>query len=296
MLCSCQKEEEAATKIPPHSEFPSLIINNEGMLKFSSQTAVQDTLIMLSRLTEEEQTAWNSRHNFKPLDVFYWEALDELESIQNSTTRQEYTDRYRKFRQKYSPYFLFNEKDPSDLSPYIASNCETYALIANIDGNYMIGDSIININKIKKFSDFNFSKYLLQQPATKSTPEFDEHDNFLYIRHDKRKMWAEVQKEGSQIWIKLSAHKKGTFGGWNKYKTEYYIRYIHHEPETWMGIDTYFQHIIDIAPEYYNTSEISSGATKFLGTSYYQEKAFAVLEIYSRGTGAEHPGTLTINM
>lgn len=127
---------------------------------------------------------------------------------------------------------------------------------------------------------------------------FEEEINKLYIKTAKRKMWAEVEISNNTVYIKYSAHKKGVFGGWNKYKTEYPTRYLDHNSNFWK-LGPYFVELIASTPEYVNKGELKSGTKLYLGEVNWVTsggKATAAFEIYSRGTGAENPGLLEIEV
>ena len=296
----CQSErcfQETLASIPNNE-----IKTTNNLLKFSSKEAMYDTISMLLKHTTEEQIAWCKKKNFQSLDMFYQDALDELEKIQNSTNYDIYQKRYHAFREKYTKYFLFNSIDSSDLSPYLATHITAQALIANTDGYIIVEDSLININAVKAFTELEYGKMELAALSSIQTKSddvyFEEEINKLYIKTAKRKMWAEVEISNNTVYIKYSAHKKGVFGGWNKYKTEYPTRYLDHNSNFWK-LGPYFVELIASTTEYVNKGELKSGTKIYLGEVNWVTsggKATAAFEIYSRGTGAENPGLLEIEV
>lgn len=296
VLYGCQKEQDffdqQATPEWNYSKQDLTILN------FTSKEAMSDTLNMLIHLSDEMQIAWAKKNNFMSLNILYWEALDELEDIQNSPNYQEYKRRYNAYRKRYSLYFLFNDRDTSDLSPYIATNTTSYALIANIEGKVMINNSLIDINDIEKYDDLDFAKVEKSSINTKST-YFEENINSLYIKTAKRKTWAKVETNMPYVYLKFFAHKKGPFGGWNKYKTTFSVRYIDHDPTNWLAIGSYLTRLRAITPEYMTSPEVQSFSEyigKTASSTDASRKATAAFEIYSRGTGSENPGLLEIEI
>lgn len=298
-FCSCQKGQEFLDN-EDGAEINNSLARNQKILSFSSWDEMQDTLNMLLQSSEENQLKWYQEKNFKSLDNLFCEASDELEDIQNSSSYEDYLSKYKSFVKKYSPYFLFNDQDSTDLNPYIATNKTLIAHIADINGNLMINDSIVNINTIKKITDLN--KYKIEQsassPQTKGTV-FEEMTNSLLIKTANNKMWAEVELLGAQVYIKYSSHKKGIFGGWNNRQRKYSTRYISSEPKNWT-YSVRFEELMRIAPKYETTPSIPSGTSIRMGStrsySNINDKAVATFQIYSDGVGSHNPGYLRIKI
>lgn len=296
-LLSCSNEDlektvpEIPTPIAPISKMSS-------MLRFKDLNELEETVIRLVKSDEEQQKNWAYSLNFTSQKMVYNQALDELEKLQKLTDYATFSKEYKKFRSKYSPYFLFNEnKEDEDLSPYIPSDRVGFWMVCDVKGNVMVGDSVWNFNELKSLEETSYYKSI-HSPQTHGV---EEKENYLYIKEGKRKMWAGAVRDLRMVCIRYSAHKKSMFG-WNKYRTKYFTAYISHDPNTWISHDQFLTDLIAKAPDYLESKEMDSGAEVFFGNTLYDissgtvlQKGVAQLRIKSRGTG-DTSGILKINM
>lgn len=216
---ACSKNDDVDT---------SLLKVEAPMAEFASVTEFEATVLRLMKSSLEEQIAWCQENNIVSQCMLYDQAIDELEKIQELRD----TTEYYHFKEKYSPYFLFNENDVYDLNPYIPSNDLGNNLVCNINGDVKIDGEVVNFNDLTSFEETTYGKYLEEVVHGRSKPGdlVEEKTNYLQIvEGGDRKMWAEAQRKYGEVYIKLSAHKKGWLGGWNNYKTTYFIKYANQE-------------------------------------------------------------------
>lgn len=293
MTVSCSKNQDMETPSPEASL---------AMAEFNSMEEFNQTVIKLMKATPLEQIEWCRENNIISQYMLYDQAIEELEEIQNLRDTTAYYQSLEQFRSKYSKYFLFNDNDPSDLNPYIPSNDLGNNLVCNAEGNVKIAGEIVNFNELSSFEETTYGKFLKETNASRASGDIvDEKINYLYIKEGgDRKMWAESQRKEENVYIKLSAHKKGWLGGWNNYKTTYRIKYLSHEPRTWFGTTTDFNNLI-VAKDYVETKEVSSGYLYHLGVTVYNKttgvftKAIASFSCTSRGTDGVF-GTLNMDI
>lgn len=239
----------------------------------------------------EEQKEWCKSLGFTSQAILFNEAEEELEELTELNSFEEFRPRYDQFKEEYSKYFLFNnnEKD-MDLSFYLPSNAFGYSMVCNPDGNVMVAGVVKNFNNLNSYTETQY--YKAEQEARMNTRSIEESLNRVYIKHDKRKMWATAERYMLHVHMNLRAHKKTMFG-WNSYSTEYHIRYINHDPFSWTLLE-HLRYFIENAPSTCVTKELSSGTLLLLGNTQYNisagkviTKGVCTLEVHSRGTGDE---------
>lgn len=123
----------------------------ETVLKFRDESVFLETLSLLENMTREERENWNKQFgDFKSLDQMYNLAMEEADNL--DFTEEE----YKQFKEKYSSYLYFPEYQ-DDFGAYIPFESLSYAYITDKKGRYMIGDEVVELNKINSYEQLQKS-------------------------------------------------------------------------------------------------------------------------------------------
>ncbi|GHV39474.1 hypothetical protein FACS1894179_04430 [Bacteroidia bacterium] len=123
----------------------------ETVLKFRDEAVFMETLVLLEGMSREERENWNKQFgDFKSLDQMYNLAMQEADKL--DFTEEE----YKQFKEKYSSFLYFPEyKD--DFGAYVPFESLSYAYITDKRGRYIIGDKVVELNKINTYEQLQKS-------------------------------------------------------------------------------------------------------------------------------------------
>ena len=218
MLHSCSQDELESTPInePQAIKVVNIIDGNVSTastrtndanyatmaLQFSSETEVQELLDDLKEMSIDERLKFTDSLGFISLEKLLRVADEELDSLGASATSEaDFRVKYAAYKEKYSNFFIFNNQQEDDLSPYIPTSEEgdIYAFLVGENHKIVIGNVIYDIN----FSD-----------------TMREEDALLYC--DNLKNDNEVSTRAENIPVNsfkiISGSKKTTFSGSVKYE------------------------------------------------------------------------------
>lgn len=290
LVTSCSKE--TTEQIPSTPEpVKSEVEFTDNMLAFGSMQEAEIAIDQLLRMSSKERRNWYESKDpqFISQEEIFQIAIDEQELLKDF-------EQANLFRAKYEPIFMFND-DPADeelYNPYIPSDMFGFNHICNKDGNVMIAGEVKNFNNLTSVKEtFYYQKE--QEVGTKA--DIEESLNSLYIRHDKRKMWASSHRYMMNVYVLLRAHKKNVFG-WNQYRTEYYFKYLGHDATTWTS-SVFIRDLMNQPGQEGWTNELAHGtefpigSTRWVDTNNYT-RGRVTFRMKSRGT-ADHTGVLVVN-
>jgi hypothetical protein len=124
----------------------------ETVLKFRDESIFLETLSLLENMTREERENWNKQFgNFNSLDQMYNLAMQEADKIDFAEEEE-----YKQFKEKYSSFLYFPEYQ-DDFGAYIPFESLSYAYITDKKGRYIIGDKVVELNKINSYEQLQKS-------------------------------------------------------------------------------------------------------------------------------------------
>lgn len=299
--CSDDEQEMSINKnksVDSKSEIE--LINGGTMLRFKDMATYESSLLKISGMTSQERFNYLDSLSFRAQVVIMQEADDELDRIcEQAADKAEFDVLYKKYKQKYNKMFMFNELDPSDLSPYSKLVFAVDEHFVNEDGQFMIGDSLVNSKKYLNYQE-------RQQSFVVNTRAISDLSsvNDAYSRQSDRKvgMQLSVGNENMTSWIHatFTAQKKGIFG-WSRYSTVYYGN-VHIYGANFefaqgqaLGYGPAFVNK-DGVPFSFQTAEKSGNFTTIFGRKAYGSRAQGTMEIWSRGISYDDRGFSSINL
>lgn len=120
--------------------------NPSYALKFASERDYQETLQRIKGMSMEERLAFADSLGLTSLSKLLTIADDELAEIDSlATSEADFKTKYKEYQKKYSKYFVFNDVDLEDASPYIPDGDEYASYLVGINHSVVIGDKV---NKI----------------------------------------------------------------------------------------------------------------------------------------------------
>lgn len=193
------------------------VLNGGQLLSFKDHKVYDETLQKVSEMSDKERVAFFASLSFKPQMILMKEADAELRNICESTSVLAVAEKqYSEFKQKYSEVFMFNDSDASDLSPYSKLVSPSNEFFVNEKGQFMIGDSLVEIAVFESFSE---RLKLTQNVATRDISTNDAWNDAHSYQSD-RKVGLRLYMEGSYIMANFTSQKK-TWFGWVRYSTIY---------------------------------------------------------------------------
>ena len=218
MLHSCSQDELESTPInePQAIKVVNIIDGNISTantrtddanyatmaLQFSSEAEVQELLDDLKEMSIDERLKFTDSLGFISLEKLLRVADEELDSLGASATSEaDFRVKHAAYKEKYSNFFIFNNQQEDDLSPYIPTSEEgdIYAFLVGENHKIVIGNVIYDIN----FSD-----------------TMREEDALLYCNNLKNDNEVSTRAENIPVnsFKIISGSKKTTFSGAVKYE------------------------------------------------------------------------------
>lgn len=300
---SCTNDEHEMNMVKPTNTNSEIeVINGGTMIKFRDMNAYEKALLKISAMSALERTNYLDSLSFRPQVMIMKEADGELENICNKVTdRTSFDVQYNKYKQKYGQMFMFNEADPSDLSPYSRLCSPVDEHFVNAEGKFMIGDSLV---KSRMYRDFEEREQDFVMATTRDASTLESVNN-AYSRQSKRKVGLQLTATGSDLPGKTLIHatftsqKKGVFG-WVRYSTNYHVDFNIY------GANFEFAQggFLGYGPVYvpqdgYNFGfaiELDGHQTKILGRKSNGANCLGSFEVWSRGVPYEQRGVSSVNL
>lgn len=266
-----------------------------GMLKFADEAAVESTLSMLLQKDEAGLAAWYDSIGFVSQEMAREAALEEFRAMTS-------LDEYPAFKAKYQDRFLFNDNlAEEDYQPYVAASRFAYEMILNADGNAIVGGKVVNYN----YDSFEQTMYyrVTHEAAAQDGPQTrisaETKTNQVYVQAGKKKFWAWAVRNGSEVYIQVTAQKKNMFG-WNDYKADYSFKTERLIAPLSAGMGPSGQ--LDFTGAYFGntlgkvtaTGRVSCNSRFLMVKTFETSTVTAMFRAWSSGTGEANSGLLDI--
>lgn len=296
-----------------NAEVSTINHNGENMLRFRDMEAYENVLKLLNSKNNEERIAYTNSLQVKTISALLAESDKELDEICESSTIETFRPKYEQFKHKYKNIFMFNDVDSEDLSAYSKLRNPMDDNIANEDGEYMIGDSLVQSSEFNNFSEF-YSNSIVTYANETSNPNVDI--NHAWSHWDKRKVgcylsFSKINDPGYiGITMRLTAQKKFIFG-WKRYSTMYHARF---NLTGSGGFEFYETAYYGFPVEKYvnmnnkeftiHTKELDGNFSVLFGRVSYTEGGALLyhcscsgqMEVWSRGIEEEHRGIAKVDL
>ena len=303
VFVSCTDNEQEMDMFKPANTNSEIeVINGGTMIKFRDMSAYQNALLKVSAMSAQERINYLDSLSFKPQVMIMKEADGELENICiMAADRTSFDALYQKYKQKYGQVFMFNESDPSDLSPYSRLFCPVDEHFVNSEGQFMIGDSLVNS---KMYNDFEESEQQFTMVTTRDASTITSVNN-AYSRQSKRKVGLRLTTGGSDapgktyIHATFTSQKKGAFG-WVRYSTNYHVWFNIYGANFEFAQGGFLGYGPVYVPQdgysFEFAIEMGGNETKILGRKSDGVNCFGSFEVWSRGVPYEQRGVSSVNL
>lgn len=249
LLAACQKEEESSVagtysfrvvSIGEHGEFTPLTRTshsdlsdqNQLSLQFSSVDEYQKFLSNFSSLNSEERIKLTDGLGFVSLEKLFILADEELEQIgETAVSEADFRSKYDQYKNKYSQYFIFNDEDLTDLSPYIPEcGNDIDAFLVGINQTVVVGNEVRKISFSRQMreedrllSDKNLPEYNAGAVLTRAGDSDLPLNGFTVTVGSKKTIFKASTKKGTLtlgnttyngtgLWFHFEARKKMWYG------------------------------------------------------------------------------------
>lgn len=325
--CMCQSCSDVMTEsglndsglqtrsLNEEAEVTTTVYKGENILRFRDMEAYNNVLQRLNSKTNEERIAYTDSLQVESILSLLTKADLELDQLcETSSTEEEFRSKYEIYKDKYDDFFMFNNQDIEDLSAYSKLRSPMDDNIANCNGEYMIGDSLVHSNEFDDFSEFytNSDIMLLDNETT----TINNSTNHAWSHWDKRKVGLYISMETpvggyADITVRFTAQKKYIFG-WKRYSTEYYAEFklsgtgqgFEFNKQEYMGFPVVGYENKNGQTFDIHTRELSGNETVNLGrvsstgnmVTKYQYACSGEMYIWSRGIEKAHRGAAKVDL
>lgn len=213
--------------------------NPSYALKFASERDYQETLQRIKGMSMEERLAFADSLGLTSLSKLLTIADDELAEIDSlATSEADFKTKYKEYQKKYSKYFVFNDVDLEDASPYIPNGDEYASYLVGINHSVVIGDKVNKIVYSDQMSPMdkalfaNVKKNDGEKLSTRALATTDEStwevNSFTDAYHadgnDYKMSFAISQQGADEVYVRLASQKKGAFA-WRRPKNQvFYLK------------------------------------------------------------------------
>lgn len=214
-------------------------IDGNYALKFASDKVYQETVAKLKQMNESERLAFTSSLGLTSLQNLLSIADDELDEIDSlSVSEYDFQAKYRKYKNKYGKYFVFNEVDLEDASPYIPEGDTWASYLVGRNYSLVIGDKVVKFEYSDQMSEIDKALFtspvreFKSQPITRalgSQPEKEWEVNSFTDRyhadHNDYKVSFKIYRSDiGNVNVRLASQKKGAFA-WKRPKNQvFYLK------------------------------------------------------------------------
>lgn len=183
------------------------VINSENTLKFKDHETFINFVREINRKDEKEKLLFSLEKGIRtPYEIINTSDLELEEILNSSTSEVEFRTKYNIFKDKYKPHLLFNDEKDSDFSPYSKYINSELECIININGNYLIGDSLYTApiyNNIDELMNNNVS-------YTRAT--VSNELNYAKAQTSSRRCEMWISMTGNDIYLRFVGKKKQWLG------------------------------------------------------------------------------------
>lgn len=291
-LTACSKEELLTEPATPQTKTAEAVTVENGMLKFTDEASIESTLSMLLQKDEAGLAAWYDSDGFVSQEMAREAALEEFRAMTS-------LDEYPAFKAKYQDRFLFNENlEEEDYQPYVAANRFAYEMILNADGNVMVGGKTVNYN-YDSFEQTMYYRVAHEAAGPQTRISAETKTNQVYVQAGKKKFWAWAVRNGSEVYVQVTAQKKNMFG-WNDYKADYSFKMERLIAPLNAGMGPSGQ--LDFTGAYFGntvgkvtaTGRVSCNSRFLMVKTFETSTVTAMFRAWSSGTGEANSGLLDI--
>jgi len=298
-LIACNKDNIDQIS-PDHSE---LIKSKNGILIFTDQNHLNQTLSQVLQMSPNDRDTWEKKYKFKSAqsifeDVVlanseidaYYESLpeEELDAIDLGTV-PEYSELYYKY---LNAGVIIDDNSNNEEDTYRLNLADqSFAPICNVNGMFMVGDTLYNIapNKIKYWINGDVNnptkligtseetdeiKFIVRAPKLKGSIDNGDDLIMTYQDFNKRRIKFETWKfetwqhlgDGT-VWqykydIRVVSRKKNWLGSWKYNNTD-----IHFKGK-WNGEIKYYDPINLGARWHYFSGHYPSNYPNYFNVNY----------------------------
>ena len=170
------------------------------ILVFDDNVVYEKTIKNLLNMTDVQRQKFYAKIGFESASHILSKAdkeLDDIFDIEDSTT---FSTKVAEYMQKYDGVFSFENEEDDDITPNLKFHNPQKALVANLDGLVVIGDSIVSVSE--ELGVKPVSQVQSQGPPSWTAVDFQKapgcelknkhgkYRSIIYIGYDKHTKWV----------------------------------------------------------------------------------------------------------
>jgi hypothetical protein len=201
-------------------------------LKFSSEKEHQNMISRFKTMSHKEKLAYTDSIGLISLQKLLEIADNELDNIGNkSVNENDFREKYKRYKEKYARYFIFNEYDSEDLSPYIPDGDINASYLVGISHSIVINNNIDNIKFNNEMSQSDKILFASNLPLAKNNvltrslaPESEWPTNSFIQKDGSRKTIFSISSYYENVTVHFGAQKKMWYGWKRDPNRDFYLK------------------------------------------------------------------------
>ena len=209
-------------------------INSAKILKFDNEESFQRVLEYLNKSEIEDRLKFTRSFDVKTQTDYLFEAMYKIAKLEEIQDLDLLKEKFNDLKIYFQDVLMFNTIEDDDFIPYSRIKNFEIEPIANINGEYLIGNDIKQSDFYSSFDElYNGMLIGRSEKYEQSLSTRGEHEgqsdlssiNVAWSRTGDRYASVQLSRTGDRIYMRLNCQKK-TWLGWFTYSTIFNLRFV----------------------------------------------------------------------
>lgn len=189
-------------------------------LKFKDEASLASFKESLYNETDAEKRITLMSYGVRTLHDLAEQADDELERIgEESSSEEEFRNLYNEYKAKYDGQLVTNKYDSTDLTLYVPDEDNVESYIANNEGVYVVGNTVVKANLKNDVS----TSVIRMSKAFMSNNNKTPVNSSVFKPNKHEKVYLDVYMINIRMWVRMHCKKKMWYGWKNDPNRSYYL-------------------------------------------------------------------------
>ena len=235
-LVACDNDEQNSLDPPKPESTVSAVMVKDGKivsaqtrasenmgtvaLKFKDEASLVSFKEYLSNETDAEKQKTLMSYGVRTLHDLAEQADDELEKIgEEASSEEQFRSLYNVYKAKYNGLLISNRHDSTDLTLYVPDEDNVESYIANNEGVYIVGNTVVkaNLNNDVSTSVIKMSK------ASMSNNDNIPTNSSVFKPNKYKKVYLDAYMTNTRMGVRMHCKKKMWYGWKNDPGRTYYL-------------------------------------------------------------------------
>ena len=233
-LVACDNDEQNSLDQPKPESTVSAVMVKDGKivstqtrasenmgtvaLKFKDEASLVSFKEYLSNETDAEKQKTLMSYGVRTLHDLAEQADDELEKIgEEASSEEQFRSLYNVYKAKYNGLLISNRHDSTDLTLYVPDEDNVESYIANNEGVYVVGNTVVkaNLNNDVSTSVIKMSKAFMSDNIPTNSSVFKPNKY--------KKVYLDAYMINTKMGVRMHCKKKMWYGWKNDLDRAYYL-------------------------------------------------------------------------